>query len=52
MYLRLDTHRDGSHRFPISRLWKEISGGVDAAFAYGDNMYIIQVKSIRKRRIK
>lgn len=49
MYLRLDTHRDGSHHFPISRLWKEISGGVDAVFSYGDNMYIIQVKSIRKR---
>lgn len=42
MYLRLDTHRDGSHHFPISRLWKEISGGVDAVFSYGDNMYIIQ----------
>lgn len=42
MYVRLDTHRDGSHHFPISRLWKEISGRVDAAFAYGENMYIIQ----------
>ncbi|KAK7130370.1 hypothetical protein R3I93_019869 [Phoxinus phoxinus] len=42
MYLRLDTHRDGSHRFPISRSWKEISGGVDAVFSYGDNMYIVQ----------
>ncbi|XP_077065717.1 hemopexin [Siphateles boraxobius] len=42
MFLRLDTHRDGSHHFPISRSWKEISGGVDAVFSYGDNMYIIQ----------
>ncbi|KAL1246820.1 hypothetical protein QQF64_034808 [Cirrhinus molitorella] len=42
MYLRLDTHRDGSHHFPISRLWKEISGVVDAVFSHGDNMYIIQ----------
>ncbi|XDV25560.1 hypothetical protein PO909_029460 [Leuciscus waleckii] len=42
VYLRLDTHRDGSHHFRISRLWKEISGGVDAVFSYGDNMYIIQ----------
>ncbi len=46
MYMRLDTHHDGSHRFPISRSWKEISGVVDAVYSYGDNMYIIQVKSI------
>lgn len=46
MYMRLDTHRDGSHHFPISRLWKEISGVVDAVYNYGDNMYIIQVNSI------
>ncbi|XP_058648587.1 hemopexin [Onychostoma macrolepis] len=42
MYMRLDTHRDGSHHFPISRSWKEISGVVDAVYNYGDNMYIIQ----------
>ncbi|XP_039537290.1 hemopexin [Pimephales promelas] len=42
VYLRLDSHRDGIHRFPISRSWKEISGGVDAVFSYGDTMYIIQ----------
>lgn len=46
--MRLDTHRDGSHHFPISRLWKEISGVVDAVYYYGDNMYIIQVKSINR----
>ncbi|XP_056621840.1 hemopexin [Triplophysa dalaica] len=42
VYMRLDTHRDGNHTFPISRQWKEISGAVDAVFSYGDNMYIIQ----------
>ncbi|XP_036413581.1 hemopexin [Colossoma macropomum] len=46
MYIRLDSHRDGSHPFPITRLWKEVSGRVDAVFAYGDKMYIIQGNQI------
>ncbi|XP_051982831.1 hemopexin isoform X3 [Xyrauchen texanus] len=45
-YIRLDTHRDGNHPFPIARSWKEIAGGVDAVFSYGDNMYIIQSDQI------
>lgn len=44
MYIRLDTHRDGIHPFPIARSWKEVSGSVDAVFSYGDRIYIIQVK--------
>ncbi|KAI4882053.1 hypothetical protein NFI96_007679 [Prochilodus magdalenae] len=42
VYIRLDSHRDGIHFFPITRLWKEVSGRIDAAFAYEDRMYIIQ----------
>ncbi|KAF5905455.1 hemopexin, partial [Clarias magur] len=42
MYVRLDTHRDGMHSFPIVRLWKEVSGHVDAVFSYDDKIYIIQ----------
>uniref|UniRef100_W5KCV7 Hemopexin n=1 Tax=Astyanax mexicanus TaxID=7994 RepID=W5KCV7_ASTMX len=46
VYIRLDSHRDGSHPFPITRSWKEISGRVDAVFAYGDKLYIIQGNQI------
>ncbi|XP_072513711.1 hemopexin [Salminus brasiliensis] len=46
LYIRLDSHRDGSHPFPIARSWKEISGHVDAVFAYGDKLYIIQGNQI------
>ncbi|KAM9454676.1 hemopexin [Clarias gariepinus] len=42
MYIRLDTHRDGIHPFPIVRSWKEVSGHVDAVFSYDDKIYIIQ----------
>ncbi|XP_066517504.1 hemopexin [Hoplias malabaricus] len=45
-YIRLDTHRDGTHHFPITRLWKEISGKLDAVFAYGDKLYMIQGSQI------
>ncbi|XP_062865378.1 hemopexin [Trichomycterus rosablanca] len=41
-YIRLDTHRDGIHPFPIVRLWKEVSGHVDAVFSYSGKLYIIQ----------
>ncbi|XP_028286323.1 hemopexin-like [Parambassis ranga] len=42
IYMRLDTKRDGLHAFPITRLWKEVRGGVDAVFSYTDKTYIIQ----------
>ncbi|KAL1021967.1 hypothetical protein UPYG_G00020560 [Umbra pygmaea] len=42
IYMRLDTHRDGRHTFPIARAWKEVANGVDAVFSYGDKIYIIK----------
>ncbi|KAM7375358.1 hypothetical protein PAMA_014452 [Pampus argenteus] len=42
MYMRLDTRRDGLHAFPITRAWKEVTGGVDAAFSYTDKIYLIK----------
>lgn len=44
LYVRLDSQRDGIHPFPIVRLWKEVSGRVDAVFSFDDKIYIIQVK--------
>lgn len=41
-YMRLDTHRDGKHTFPIARTWKEVTNGVDAVFSYSDKIYIIK----------
>lgn len=41
--MRLDTSRDGFHAFPITRMWKEVVGNVDAVFNYGDKMYLIKV---------
>ncbi|XP_045904418.1 hemopexin [Micropterus dolomieu] len=41
-YMRLDTRRDGLHTFPITRAWKEVTGGVDAVFSYTDNTYLIK----------
>lgn len=43
IYMRLDTHRDGKHTFPIARTWKELANGVDAVFSYSDKIYIIKV---------
>ncbi|XP_067116158.1 hemopexin [Osmerus mordax] len=40
-YMRLDTHRDGKHAFPITRSWKDIPGAVDAVFNHNDRMYMI-----------
>ncbi|XP_055764168.1 hemopexin-like [Salvelinus fontinalis] len=42
IYMRLDTHRDGKHTFPIARTWKEVVSGVDAVFSYSDKIYIIK----------
>ncbi|XP_056156889.1 hemopexin isoform X2 [Lampris incognitus] len=42
IYIRLDTHRDGIHAFPISRSWSEVAHGVDAVFSYNDKMYFIK----------
>uniref|UniRef100_A0A4W5NI76 Hemopexin n=1 Tax=Hucho hucho TaxID=62062 RepID=A0A4W5NI76_9TELE len=42
IYMRLDTHRDGKHAFPIARTWKEVTDGVDAVFSYSDKIYIIK----------
>lgn len=43
IYLRLDNQRDGVHAFPITRMWKEVLGSVDAVFSYSDKMYFIKV---------
>ncbi|KAF7664165.1 hypothetical protein LDENG_00187150 [Lucifuga dentata] len=42
VYLRLDTIRDGLHAFPITRQWKEMGHGLDAAFSYDHKMYMIK----------
>ncbi|KAL7369762.1 hypothetical protein ABVT39_008089 [Epinephelus coioides] len=42
IYMRLDTHRDGLHAFPITRTWKEVEHGVDAVFSYNDKLYLIK----------
>uniref|UniRef100_A0A3Q1HXU4 Hemopexin n=1 Tax=Anabas testudineus TaxID=64144 RepID=A0A3Q1HXU4_ANATE len=42
IYMRLDTHRDGLHGFPITRSWKEVANGVDAVFSYTDKIYMIK----------
>ncbi|XP_040888046.1 hemopexin [Toxotes jaculatrix] len=42
IYMRLDTHRDGLHAFPIIRGWKEVTNGVDAVFSYTDKIYLIK----------
>ncbi|XP_076838735.1 hemopexin [Brachyhypopomus gauderio] len=46
LYIRLDKPHDGSHHFPITRSWKEVSGPVDAVFSFGDKMYIIQESQV------
>nr|CCA29190.1 warm temperature acclimation protein 65-2 [Lateolabrax japonicus] len=42
IYMRLDSHRDGFHAFPIVRNWKEVARGVDAIFSYTDKIYFIK----------
>ncbi|XP_070786476.1 hemopexin [Enoplosus armatus] len=42
IFMRLDTHRDGLHGFPITRTWKEVTGGVDAVFSHSDRTYFIK----------
>ncbi|KAM6945313.1 hemopexin [Aplochiton taeniatus] len=42
IYMRLDSHRDGIHPFPIPKAWKEVTSGVDAVFFYTDKIYIIK----------
>uniref|UniRef100_A0A3Q0SMM0 Hemopexin n=1 Tax=Amphilophus citrinellus TaxID=61819 RepID=A0A3Q0SMM0_AMPCI len=42
IYMRLDSRRDGLHAFPITRAWKEVTNGVDAAFSYTDKLYLIK----------
>lgn len=41
--MRLDTRRDGLHAFPITRLWRDVTSGVDAVFSFSDKMYFIKV---------
>lgn len=41
--MRLDTHRDGLHAFPITKAWKEVTSGVDAVFFYTNKIYLIKV---------
>ncbi|XP_034031397.1 hemopexin-like [Thalassophryne amazonica] len=41
-YMRLDSHRDGLHAFSITKKWKEMTNGVDAAFSYTNNIYFIK----------
>ncbi|MCX7557776.1 hypothetical protein OS187_13330, partial [Xanthomonadaceae bacterium JHOS43] len=42
LYMRLDTERDGLHSFSITRQWKEVQTGVDAAFSYDHKIYLIK----------
>ncbi|XP_039998203.1 hemopexin [Xiphias gladius] len=42
IYMRLDTHRDGFHAFPITRAWEQVTHGVDAVFSYSDKTYMIK----------
>ncbi|XP_071380663.1 hemopexin [Centroberyx affinis] len=42
IYMRLDSHRDGFHAFPITRGWKEVTDGVDAVFSHTDKLYMIK----------
>ncbi|XP_078099726.1 hemopexin [Sander vitreus] len=42
IYMRLDTHREGLHAFPITKAWKEVTSGVDAVFFYTNKIYLIK----------
>ncbi|MEQ2304180.1 hypothetical protein AMECASPLE_024285, partial [Ameca splendens] len=42
IYMRVDSHRDGFHAFPITRAWKEVNDGVDAVFSYDNKIYLIK----------
>nr|XP_019960730.1 PREDICTED: hemopexin-like [Paralichthys olivaceus] len=46
IYMRLDTHRDGLHAFPITRMWSEMVRGVDAVFSYSDKLYMIKDEEV------
>ncbi|XP_028321159.1 hemopexin [Gouania willdenowi] len=41
-YMRMDTQRDGLHPFSITRVWKEVTSGVDAVFSYANKIYMIK----------
>ncbi|XP_014637988.1 PREDICTED: hemopexin [Ceratotherium simum simum] len=41
-YWRLDTSRDGWHRWPIGHQWPQGPSTVDAAFSWEDKLYLIQ----------
>uniref|UniRef100_A0A3B4Z896 Hemopexin n=1 Tax=Stegastes partitus TaxID=144197 RepID=A0A3B4Z896_9TELE len=45
-FMRLDTHRDGLHGFPITRAWKEVTSGVDAVFSYQNKMYLMKDEKV------
>ncbi|XP_047211787.1 hemopexin [Girardinichthys multiradiatus] len=42
IYMRVDSHRDGFHAFPITRAWEEVNDGVDAVFSYDNKIYLIK----------
>uniref|UniRef100_A0A665T4C5 Hemopexin n=1 Tax=Echeneis naucrates TaxID=173247 RepID=A0A665T4C5_ECHNA len=42
IYMRLDDIRDGLHPFLITRMWTEMTNGVDAVFSYSDRLYMIK----------
>uniref|UniRef100_A0AAY4F038 Hemopexin n=1 Tax=Denticeps clupeoides TaxID=299321 RepID=A0AAY4F038_9TELE len=41
-YIRLDSHRDGTHPFPITKSWRDVTDGVDAVFSYDSKIYLIK----------
>lgn len=43
IYMRLDSRRDGLHAFPITRMWPEVTSGVDAVFSFSDKLYAVKV---------
>ncbi|KAJ8358295.1 hypothetical protein AAFF_G00015900, partial [Aldrovandia affinis] len=45
-YMRLDTHRDGWHAFPIANVWKEVGDRVDTVFSYEEKLYIIKGEQV------
>lgn len=51
-YKRLFPRSDEPHDFPITHLWKEVVGRVDAVFYYTDLMYLIQVHILTCSDIK
>ncbi|KAJ3584806.1 hypothetical protein NHX12_015301 [Muraenolepis orangiensis] len=41
-YMRVDMSGHDLHAFPMSRMWKEAAGGLDAAFSYENKIYLIK----------